>query len=241
MKRILIFIVFIFSFVGFSQTGKLIYGKVLVGESALSSVDIVNVNSKKITKTDRKGNFNILAKVNDELLIITKEHIDQTIVLTQKEFDKNNLIIRLVKKPIELNEVEVTKVPSAKFKVSQAELDQTKLAKQASTPKVVGVYDGTIENGIDFVRLGKEVVNLSKNKDNTETTLPPMGFKEYMAANFTNDFYIQKLKLNPDEISLFLSYCDADPKSKIISAHQDGLETTDFLISKNEEFKKLKR
>lgn len=207
----------------------------------MSSVDIVNINSKKITKTDSNGNFSIAAKINDELLIITKEYIDQTIVVTQKELDKSNLVIRLEKKPIELNEVEVTKTPALKYKVSQSDLDNAKLAKQVNTPKVVGVYDGTIENGVDFIRLGKGIVNLFKGKDSATATPPPPTFKQYMTAHFSNDFYTQKLKINPDEVYLFQSFCEADPKSKVIAAHQDQLEATEFLLSKNEEFKKLER
>lgn len=241
LKRILI-IVLLFTFsIGFSQTEKLLHGKILSGKTSLSGIDIVNASSKKSTSTNSKGAFSILAKADDELLIISKDYIDKTIVVMQQDLDADNLVITLEKKPIELKEVSVTKAPSVKVKSTQTELAQAKLAKQANTPKVVGVYDGSIENGLDFVQIGKGIVNLFKGKDGAAETPPSIGFKEYMTANFTKDFYTQKLKLKPEEIELFLSYCEADSKAKEIAAQQDPLKTTEFLISKNEEFKKLQR
>lgn len=242
MKPILIVILSLFSFlIGFSQTGKLLNGKVVTGETALSSIDIVNVTSKKITKTDNNGNFVIMAKANDELLIISKEYTDQSIVVTQNDLEKNSLVVRLEDRPIELSEVSVTKAKSVKYKVSQGDLDKVKLEKQANTPKVVGVYDGSIENGVDFIRLGKGIVNLFKNKDTTEVKPPPPAFRDYMAANFSSDFYTRKLKIQPDDVYLFVSFCEADPKSKVVAAEQDPLKTTEFLLLKKEEFKKLER
>lgn len=242
MKQILIVILLFFPFLfGFSQTGKLIHGKVLSGESPLSSIDIVNLASKKSATTDSSGNFSILAKVGDQLLIISNDYLDKNIILTQKEFDQTELIIRLEINPIALKEVEITTTPNVKFKVSQADLDEVKLAKQASTLKVLNVYDGTIENGIDFVRLGKDFIGLFKSKDKSEPLPPPIPFRDYLATNFTTDFYVQKLKLKPAEVDLFISYCEADPKSKTIAENQDLLKVWDFLVFKNEEFKKLAR
>ena len=242
MKQVLLLLSFLFSYCFcFSQTEKLIHGKVTSGEISLKNIDIVNMNSKTTTTTDSDGNFNILAKVDDDLFIISKEYIDLKITLTQKKFDKNNLIIPLEKKPIEIDEVTITNIPSMKIEVTQASMDQIKLAKQASRPKVPNVYTGEIENGMDFIRIGKDIIGLFKNKEKAKPkkTLPTIEFKDYIHATFNEDFFIKKLKLNSDEIGLFLSFCEVDPKTKSIVEHQDEFETIDFLISKKEAFKKL--
>ncbi|MBP6558170.1 MAG: hypothetical protein KA213_07370 [Flavobacterium sp.] len=244
MKQILLFYILVFNpLFGFSQNEKLIYGKVLFGETALSTIDVININSRESATTDKNGRFSISAKVKDTLFIISKDYTDRRIAITKELLDKPNLIIYLEKRPIALDDVEITTTQSVKFKVSQAELDAGKLAKQARTLKVQNVYDGTIENGIDFVRMAKGLRNLFKNKDQEkrENTLPPIPFKDYLALNFDTDFYTQKLKLKPEEIELFITYCEADPKAKVISEHQDVLEALDFLLSKNEAFKKLER
>jgi hypothetical protein len=235
----LLFVFFLFSDC-FSQTTKPINGKVLSGGMALSGIDIVNMNSKKITKSDSNGSFSILGKTGDELFIISKEYLDQKIVLTQAQFDLNNLIITLEKKPIELDNVTIQRVESMKIKVSQADLDEVKLEKQKNALKVQNVYTGEIENGVDFVRIGKGIANLFKNKDEekTETPVNPINFKDYITTNFDNVFFIEQLKLNPEEINLFISYCEIDSKSKTILENQNLLETIEFMLSKNEDFKK---
>lgn len=244
MKSLLLFFIVLFNgLVGFSQSDKMIHGKILSGETALKDIDVVNMNSKKSSTTDSNGNFSILAKTGDELFIISKEYVDRKIKLTQESLDKGKLLIHLEKKPIELDDVEITTTPSIKYKVSQADIDAAKIAKQANTLKVQNVYDGTIENGIDFVRIAKGLVNLFKKKDSekAEKPLPAISFKDYLALHFDTNFYTQKLNLKPEEITLFISFCEADPKAKIISTRQDVLETLDFLMAKNEAFKKLER
>ena len=242
MKQTLLLLSFLFSaYFSFSQTEKLIHGKVFSGELSLRDIDIVNMNSKKSVTTDSNGNFSIPAKVDDELFIISKEYTDLKITLSQKEFDKNNLIIILEKKPIELEEVKIDHKIKVRPIITQADLDAIKLAKQASKPKVLNVYTGEIENGVDFIRLGKDIIGLFKNKDKVKPkkSLPPIEFKDYIHAAFNEDFFTKKLKLNPDELELFLSFCEVDPKTKSIVEHQDNFETMDFLISKKEDFKKL--
>ena len=52
-------------------------------------------------------------------------------------------------------------------------------------------------------------------------------------------FYIQTLHLKPEEINLFLQFCEADPKSQTLSKETSVLNIMDFLIYKNSDFKKL--
>ncbi|MFN3753099.1 hypothetical protein [Flavobacterium sp.] len=243
MPKITCFLFLLFSIVGFSQSEKQIHGKVLFGQTPLTTIDVVNLNSREITTTDMNGHFSISAKVKDTLFIISKAYADRRIALTQELLNQNNLIIYLEKKPIELDDVEITTTQSVKIKISQADIDAIKIAKDANKLKVLNVNDGTIENGIDFVRMGKGLLNLFKNKDKEkpEKPLPPIPFKDYLALNFDPIFYTEKLKLKPEEIDLFIAFCETDPKAKTISERQDVLETLGFLLDKNEEFNKLER
>jgi len=229
------------SYLGFSQDEKLLHGQIVSEQKPLSGVDIVNINSKKSTTTDSQGNFSILGKIGDELYIITQEYTDRKIVLTQAVFNQSLFIIYLEKKPIELDDVNIIKVQGMKIKLTQGDLDEIKLAKQSQALKVTNVYTGVIENGVDFVRMYKGLVNLFKDKDKekAEKSAPPIPFRDYLASNFDTAFYTQKLKLKPDEIALFLSFCEADPKSKTILRTNDYLAVLEFLIAKKEEFKKL--
>jgi hypothetical protein len=47
------------------------------------------------------------------------------------------------------------------------------------------------------------------------------------------------LGLKKDEIGLFLDYCEGDPKAKNLLKQEDEFLLIDFLITKNEEFKRI--
>jgi hypothetical protein len=244
VKQILLFILLVFNeHFGFAQSEKQLQAKVLYGKTALSGIDIVNLNSRKSTTTNKEGEFSIEGKVKDTLFIISKEYADRRIALTQELFEPENLIFYLEQKPIALEDVEILKKSSLKIEVKQSDIDAIKLAKQANALKVVNVYDGSIENGIDFMRMGKGLRNLFKNKDKekSKNTLPPIPFKEYLALHFDTAFYTQKLKVKPEEIDLFIAYCEVDPRAKSLAERQDILEMADFLFEKNDLFKKLER
>lgn len=198
------------------------------------------MTTKKAATTDRNGSFTISANVNDELYIISKEYIDLKMVLTQNDFDTNNLIIHLSKKPVELEEVKITKKPLSGFKVSQADIDIIKLEKQITRPVNQSVYTGEIVNGIDFVRIGKHIIKLFQKKDeDKKPPKPKIVFKEYLKDNFQDAFYTKTLGLNKEQIFAFIEFCDADPNAKTIVQNNNSLEVMDFLIAKGKAFKKL--
>lgn len=229
---------------GFSQTEKLINGKVLHEQFPVEKVDVVNFSSKKIIVTNASGEFSILAKAGDELIFISKDHEIKKIVLDQKTIDKNKLIISLILKPEELKEVIITKIPSIKLGTDKAyeqeKLDQLAVEKSARTLKNPGVYTGTIENGMDLMRIGRMILGLfKKEKEKVPENKPQIEFKQLAKSTCDKKFYLQTLKLNPDQIELFLEFCDADPKSKTVAESNNVLSVMDFLLSKNIEFKKL--
>ncbi|MGO4905697.1 hypothetical protein [Flavobacterium sp. W20_MBD1_R3] len=218
---------------GFSQTEKIISGKVLHERFPVEKVDVVNFISKKVTITNAAGEFSILAKAGDELIFISKNHDIKKIVLDEKTIDKNNLLISLILKPEELKEVVITKMPSIQWKKDtkweKEKISQYAVEKAAITQKVIGINTGTIENGISKI---KRLYNRTK-----ET--PQIEFKQVAKSICDQKFYLQTLKLKPDQIELFLQFCDADPKSTILLENSNVLSMMDFLSSKSIEFKKL--
>ena len=52
-------------------------------------------------------------------------------------------------------------------------------------------------------------------------------------------FFTNTLKLKSNEVGLFLDYCENDPKSKTLLQEKDEFMLIDFLITKNEEFKRF--
>jgi len=127
--------------------------------------------------------------------------------------------------------------------ITQGDIDAIKLSKQANALKVVNVYDGTIENGVDFVRMFKGISNWFKNKDREppQKPVPPPSFKDFLSSHYDRNFYLNNLKLKPEEIELFIAYCEADARATVLAERQDVLEMADFLFEKNKAFQKLDR
>ena len=208
---------------------------------ALEKIDVVNLNSKKSSTTDSQGNFNIEAKVNDVLFILSKDYYDIKVTINAADFLKDRLHISLSKKPIELDEVTVTSVGKVNFGITPEEIKMAKLSKYESSPKVLGVYTGEMPYGMDFVGLFKKIFKSNKKKDKNETSRF-VSFKEYAVSKFDADeFFYKKLKIKPDELDLFIAFCESDAHHKTIMEREDTLETMEFLMARNEAFQKLER
>ena len=226
-----------------AQNEKVVTGKIVCEGKGIPNIDLVNLTSKKSTTTDSQGHFSIGVTLGDELYILSKEYLDFKLKITESHFRQEPLTITIEKKPIALEDVEIVNKSSLKVQISQADIDAIKLSKQANALKVVNVYDGTIENGVDFVRMFKGISNWFKNKDKEaqQKPVPLPSFKNFLSSHYDRNFYLNNLKLKPEEIDLFIAYCETDARAATLAARQDILEMADFLFEKNEAFQKLER
>ena len=237
-KPFVILFLFLFQF-SFSQTEKLIQGRVLSGDFPVQGIEIVNLVTEKTTTTDTNGRFSILVKVEDMLVFISEKYDYKRLFLDKEFLDKNNFTILLTRKPEQLEEVVVTKVSlNSQGFFSQEVADEIKLEKGKYRNRTI--YDGTIENGADLKRIGGMILDLFiKKKEDNKESISIIGFKELTKTNYPETFFTDTLKLKPEEVALFLEFCDADPKSKIVLENVNSLSLMDFLFEKNIEFKKL--
>ena len=66
-----------------------------------------------------------------------------------------------------------------------------------------------------------------------------IGISEAVSKGVDSYFFTNTLKLKNNEVGLFLDYCENDPKSKTLLQEKDEFMLIDFLITKNEEFKRI--
>ena len=93
------------------------------------------------------------------------------------------------------------------------------------------------------MRIFKDAKKLMRKKDVDvvpEEEASDFAFTMYAKANFTPDFYTDTLKLKKEEVDIFLLFCAVDPESKKHLKQEEKFELMDFLITKNQEFKKVK-
>lgn len=239
------FFVFLLIFVfqsGFSQTEKLITGKVIFDNFLLQNVDVINKTTQKSTTTDIKGEFVLSAKVNDSIIFYRKEYYLKGIKLSPHDIATNNISVSMVKKPEELEEIIIRQIPNIDWKLDtkweQVKRDEITAERTENRLKTPGIHDGIIDKGLNLARIGKTIFGLLK-KEPTNNKSPQIEFKELARNTCDDTFYLQNLKLKPDQIALFLEFCDADPKSKTLIENHNILSMMDFLYAKNIEFKKL--
>ncbi|MFC5682551.1 hypothetical protein ACYE2N_12185 [Flavobacterium sp. MAHUQ-51] len=240
-SNFLLAIFILISHFSYSQTHKLLRGKVMSERFLLQNVDVINKTKEINTKTNEKGEFILVADVNDSILFYDKDYQLKRIKLSFEDLETNNIIIAIDKKPEELKEVVIRKIDvDWKFdkKWEQMKRDEVAVYRQSKQLKNPAINDGTITNGMDFVKIGKMLFgDLLKGKKIKADN--PEAFKEITIANFDENFFTETLQIKKTEIDRFLSFCNFDPKSKkIISENSNALELMDFLFEKNIEFKK---
>jgi hypothetical protein len=243
MKVILLTIISFLTYqLSISQTEKLIHGRVFSNNYPLNKVEVINKTAKTSTTTNYLGEFSISVKAKDSLLFFVKDYFFTRLKLSQENIDQNNLVVNMNIMAEELNEVVVTNIKFDAVHSSQNDIDKIKFAKDnQSLQKYTGVYDGTITNGMDFVRMGTGLLNLfKKDKDELKNKTSETVFKKLIAASIPRDFFTKDLKLKPEEVDLFIEFCDADPRSAKLIENNNILTTMDFLYAKNEMFKELK-
>lgn len=240
-----IIILGLFFQISFSQNEirKPLHGQVISDSLSLESGYVLNVSSQTRTFISANGLFDILAKPKDTLLFSSLAFLSKKIVLTEKNCQERLFIVQMDVVNNELKEVLVSngiKI-NALAGGSQKMVDRKFFDDQKSSPKNrLMPADGTIENGMDFVRIFKELKKILRKKEEVkEEFITDVAFSQYVKMNFSPSFFSQDLKINDDEVELFLLYCSNDLDSKKYLKPEDQFMLMDFLITKNKEFKRI--
>lgn len=140
----------------------------------------------------------------------------------------------------ELKEVVVSKKVAPAIGSSQVIVDRKYFDDAKSSPKNrYFTTDGSIENGMDFVRMYKDVMKLLRKKNPNKTNFTDaIDFTEAVIQKIGYPFFSNTLTLKDEQLKLFLVFCESDSKSKtFLKATQ--FELADFLIVKNIAFQKI--
>lgn len=228
----------------FSQlTRKTVYGQVVNDSIKLENGIVFNVNAKTGTVINQKGFFSILAKAKDTLVFSGLAFKSRKLVLTEKDMATPLLRVKLIAFINQLPEVVVSgnKNLNPITENSQKYVDKQYFDDVKSSPKNRTMPpDGSIENGVNFVRIYKDVLKVLKknNPDKTDFTTDK-SFTELTMNKVGYSFFTETLKLKDDEIGLFLIFCENDTKSKVFIKSDNEFQFMDFLVTKNKEFKRI--
>lgn len=237
---------------------EILRGQVISDSAVVERETIFNKSSNQGAVSDDFGYFTIYARPSDTLVFSSVGFKPAVLVLNELDFKVKVMIVKLDIKVNELDEVIVTpnslsgdlvkdnrnlkvtmidpKTDSKQTIIdTKYELDAQSTLKNSAMPS-----DGSIQYGMDFVRIGKDVLKLFGKKEGTKEAnyTSDKIFQEVVQEKFTYYFFTQTLGLKQDEIGLFLSYCESDQRVKALLAPDKEIELIDFLIFKSDEYKR---
>ena len=225
-----------------SQTEKLLHGKVISQNLALKDVEVINKTAQTTTRTNTLGEFTISVKAQDSLFFFAKDYLFTKLKITSKEIETNNIVVNMILKAEELDEVLIAKMELPKISYDPEAIGEIIIDKQLKDLSgYTFVQNGSVKNELNIKKVGSTILDsFQKEKEKPKKEIPKINFRQLINTTCSADFFAKDLKLNSEEKELFLQFCDADPKSKLLLEHPNILATMDFLYAKNDEFKKLK-
>jgi len=205
-----IFLLFIMQFV-FSQDEKLLHGKIIVKDAMPQGVHIINLMSEKDTVSDSNGAFSILASP-DDLLVFSAPHLDyMRKIIETPDYNSAVLLIEMTSRINELEEVEVVNnshLNAESLGITNGVKTYTPAERKLKTAgdfkpvHLLGILGGSLPvdpilNAIngrtkrlkEEIKIEKKEMYLSKLED-----------------LYNEDFYTDKLKINPDYVDGFKYY-----------------------------------
>lgn len=216
-------------------------GKVLYQDSNVVAANVLNTTSENATITDENGNFAIEVKLNDELIFSSVQYEIRAIVITKEILQRNRLVVDVREKITQLDEVVISpNRPEAFLNVKEEEFKQFDYTADKST-RVENelMRQNQLYNGVDFVNIFKLLYKTLRPEQSEEQEFS-FAPSEVIRQIYPEVFFTSQLNIEPDEIDLFLQYCDDRIDTKDLLKRENEFQLMDFLIKQSEKFHKAR-
>ena len=216
-------------------------GKVLYQDNNVVAANVLNTTSENATITDENGNFAIEVKLNDELIFSSVQYEIRAIVITKEILQRNRLVVDVREKITQLDEVVISpNRPEAFLNVKEEEFKQFDYTADKST-RVENelLRQNQLYNGVDFVNIFKLLYKTLRPEQSEEQEFS-FAPSEVIRQIYPEVFFTSQLNIEPDEIDLFLQYCDDRVDTKDLLKRENEFQLMDFLIKQSEKFHKAR-
>jgi len=207
--EVLLFLLFFQVIFGQASGEKMIHGKIVVASGTIEGVNIINLVNEKSTISDSNGEFFILAKAED-LLVLSSVNLEyHRKIIEEDDLKHDVLIIKMISKTIELEEVIVNKHPD----INAVSLGISAKGIKKYTPAERRLYTATSTPGDALLNMISGRTEMLKKGIEVE--------KKYnllakIDALFKEDYYTNTLKIPTDYIKGFQYYCIEDPNFAVV-------------------------
>ena len=240
MKAILFVILSLITNFLFAQgiERKVLRGIVVVDSFDVENITVRNISSNVGSKTDIDGKFSIRARATDTLFFESPSFISQKYILTQKDFWKEELEIRLHVKITELDELVITP-----YTLSGNLIEDTKRIQvygdgfAVIDAKKIMHYEDDVRSGapinsalpsvfapngsnFNFLAMAAGLVSLfikpSLSKSHSKRVyeerriknLQSKSYSDHLFERFSHNFFVETLKIKNEDIPLFMSFSE---------------------------------
>jgi len=230
-KKLLVFLFFSFSFLGFSQE-KVIQGKIIINASS-RNIRVENINRELSVLTDENGIFKIIANPG-EVLVFSGVNVVRKIFLLSEEHFTSSIEIKLKTSAIEIEEVEIGNQIDLGFggkKYTQAERNYK---TSGQILKLNQGFEFNLEAiGNLFNGKRKELKKALKIEETNKLLYK-------LDAYFDEDFYLNLLGLDPAYIKDFKYFLIDDHRFKTVLNYGNESDIIIESIKTYEVYKKIK-
>ena len=201
MKNWFVVLLFFATFCTWSQTSneKLLHGKIVADSASVVGIDVVNLGNEKVTVTNNKGEFSILAKANDILVFSSMTLEMKRMLVDEDDLKSETIIIYMTAKINELNEVIVKKNAAEGISIIPGQKHYTPAERKLYT-----ATSGILDAPLNWLSGRTEMLKKEIVVERKERMLNKLG------VLYEDKYYIQTLKIPEIYIDDFQRYLIED-------------------------------
>lgn len=201
MKKWVVLLLFLGTFSMWSQdrNEKLLQGIIAADDALLSGIDVVNLGNEKVTVTNNKGEFSILAKADDILVFSSKSLEMRRVLIDEDDLKSGTIIVNMYPKINELDEVIVKKSPIEGVSIIPGQKQYTPAERKLHT-----ATNGILDAPINWMSGRTAMLKKEVAVERKQRLLDKIGIL------YEDKYYIETLKIPEIYIDDFQRYIIED-------------------------------
>lgn len=242
-KALSLLITLLLTTVVFSQEDDgrvLLRGKVLYRSNNVPNENVINITTEKATVTNENGEFDIYVKKGDELVFSAVNYRIKSVIIDDEILKNRRLVVEVIEKVTELDEVVVSpdskekfvELQEEEFKKVDYEQDEASRVDNIALPQSVA----GMEYGVNFVNIFKAIFKSKKEKEVPFEKQIKMS--EVLRQVYEDEFFVSNFDIPANKIDEFLYYLDTKMPAKSLLKKSNEFQLIDFLVNESKEYLK---
>jgi len=213
-------------------------GKLLYRNNNVIAANVVNNTALTNTITNGEGEFEILARVGDEIIFSSVQFRIKSIEVTAEIIKKNRLVVEVNERTTALDEIVVGPENTEKFlDLKKEEFSRVDYSQDKSTQIRNNITtQGQLTNGLNIVNIAKLLAKVVTANQNVEKrTMVP---SKVLPLIFEENFFTNDLDLTSAEVIGFLEELDRVLPSDRLLKKDMEFQLIEYLYLQSEKYKK---